>query len=133
MDRQDQRQPRFTATGAPRLSTVHLASKSAPAADEAKNQDATEAETLPLVGNDFMQAVAILQPGEVGVAWNEPKTVVYVIRVLETSPPADDLRQMFLTSANPQQINVVARLDRWFAYQDWVKGLEAMAGLEWQQ
>jgi hypothetical protein len=119
--------------GAPRLSTVHLASKSAPAADKAKNQDSAEAETLPLVGNDFMQAVAILQPGEVGVAWNEPKTVVYAIRVLETSPPADDLRQMFLTSANPQQINVVARLDRWFAYQDWVKGLEAMAGLEWQQ
>ncbi|MDI9445374.1 MAG: hypothetical protein QM844_14495 [Planctomycetota bacterium] len=119
--------------GAPRLSTVQLASRSAPAVDEAEDQAPPEAETVPLVGNDFMQTVALLEPGEVGVAWNEPKTVVYVIRVLETSPPTDDLRQMFLVSANPQQINVVAQLDRWFAYQDWLKGLETMAGLEWQQ
>jgi hypothetical protein len=47
-------------------------------------------------GEEFMQTVLDLQPGEVGVAADESHQRVYVIRLIEQTPKEDILRQMFL-------------------------------------
>jgi hypothetical protein len=57
----------------------------------------TEVSGVDQAGNDFMKAVFALQPGETGVAVNEPQTVYYVAQVESQEPPVDDLRQEFLT------------------------------------
>ena len=46
-------------------------------------------------GENFMEIAYGLAVDEVGVAMNQPETVVYVIRVTESSPPVEELRQSF--------------------------------------
>jgi hypothetical protein len=52
---------------------------------------------VPYPGEEFMQTVLDLQPGEIGVAADQPHKRVYVIRLIEQTPEEDILRQMFLT------------------------------------
>jgi hypothetical protein len=111
----------------PRLSTIKLA---APDAEE--GEEPAEDQTVPLAGSDFMRAVSNLSEGEVGTAWNMPKTVVYVVRMVETSPDEADLRQQFLSAADPRQLAEVANIDRRNAFREWMNGLEKAVGLQWQ-
>ncbi len=114
--------------GTPTLSTIEIASS-----EPKEGEKPAERETVPLLGADFMQAVGGLQPGDIGVAWNRPKTVAYVVRMVETAPDAEELRRSFLSSADPRQLSVIASIERVRAYRQWVESLEASAGLEWQQ
>ncbi|MEN6457710.1 MAG: hypothetical protein ABFC63_02165 [Thermoguttaceae bacterium] len=50
---------------------------------------------IPMAGWDFMQEVFRLELGQVGVAFNAPKTVAYVIRPSEFTPSYVALRLMF--------------------------------------
>ncbi len=77
-----------------------------------------------------MRAISSLEAGEVGIAWNVPKTVVYVVRMVETSPEPELLQQQFLSAANPQQLRIVAELDRGEAFRNWMDGLKASVGFE---
>ncbi len=112
----------------PQLGTVRLI---APATEQ--GQTPAEPETLRFVGTDFMAAVAGLDKGEVGVAWNEPKTVAYIVRMVDTAPNERDLRSEFLASDNQQQLEVVASLDKADSFRQWIKSLEAQVGLKWHQ
>jgi hypothetical protein len=114
--------------GQPRLSTIQLVTP-----EPKEGEKPAEAETVPLVGADFMRTVAGLDRGSVGVAWNEAKTVAYVVRMVETTPDAKELQSLFLASADPRQLAVVASIDRGEAFREWLESLEASVGLEWQQ
>ena len=98
-----------------------------------EGEKAPEPETVPYVGSDFMRAALNLSPGGIGTAWNQPKTAVYVLRMVEKSPEDDVLRHMFLDSADPRELNLVANADRREAYRQWMKSLEKTVGLEWHQ
>ena len=80
-----------------------------------------------------MKTVASLEKGGIGVAWNEPKTVAYIVRMVDATPEAKELQSLFLSSADPQQLQVVASLDRGDAFREWIKSLEATVGLQWHQ
>ncbi len=54
----------------------------------------SEVSGVEQAGNDFMKAVFALQPGQSGVAANEPQTVYYVVQVESEEPPVDDLRKI---------------------------------------
>jgi hypothetical protein len=57
----------------------------------------TEIPEVPYPGEEFLQTVLDLQPGEIGVAADQPHKRVYVIRLISQTPDEDILRQMFLT------------------------------------
>ena len=98
-----------------------------------EGEAAPEPETVPYAGSDFMRAALNLPPGGIGIAWNQPKTVVYILRMVEKSPTDDVLRHQFLDFANPQELNLVANAERQEAYRQWMKSLEESVGLEWRQ
>ena len=50
---------------------------------------------VELAGNDFMRTVYGLKVGEIGVAMNQPKTIAYVVQLVETTPSDSVLWQMF--------------------------------------
>lgn len=114
--------------GRPRLGTIQL---TAPAPKEGEKP--AEPETVQLVGSAFMKTVAGLEKGGIGVAWNEPKTVAYVVRMVDATPEAKELQSLFLSSADAQQLQVVASLDKGDAFREWIKSLEAKVGLQWHQ
>jgi len=51
-------------------------------------------------GNDFMQAVYNLNVGQAGVAWNQPKTTVYVIKVVAIEKKLEEMLPVFLAQVN---------------------------------
>lgn len=63
----------------------------------------TEIPEVPYPGDEFMQTVLDLQPGEIGVAADQPHKRVYVIRLISQTPQEDILRQMFLTKGITDQ------------------------------
>jgi len=114
--------------GQPRLSTIELV-----APEPKEGETPSERETVPFVGTDFMRTVASLDKGSVAVAWNEPKTIAYVVRMVDTTPGTKELQSLFLSSANPRQLGIVASMDRRETFREWIKSLEATVGLEWRQ
>ncbi len=114
--------------GQPRLSTVELV-----APEPKEGEEPPEAETLPMVGADFMRTVAGLDKGGVGVAWNQPETVAYVVRMDDTTPEAKELRSLFFASADERQLQMVAQDDKVHAFREWVESLEKAVGFEMQQ
>jgi hypothetical protein len=81
-------------------------------------------------GDEFMEAVFNSTPGQVSVAPNEPKTVVYVIQVKGFEPPTLDLRHEFLL----EDFRKYARLamnDEQTQYVQWLRWLDRQAGVTW--
>ncbi|MGQ9914369.1 MAG: hypothetical protein ACUVQQ_08505 [Thermogutta sp.] len=83
-------------------------------------------------GNEFMAAVFALQPDQVGVAWNQPRSKVYLVRVIEMQPPAAQLYDAFVRQ-NQQTYMSVSWYDRIEAYSRWSRNLEERAGLRWNR
>lgn len=87
-----------------------------------------------LPGEDFMQAVFALAPGEVAVAFNEPKTVCYCIRLVSLTPPDSELRARFLEQRNDQMaIDQVAQRSYSQVFERWIEGLEDRYQLRWER
>ena len=81
-------------------------------------------------GNEFMRTVSELDPGQIGVAMNQPKTAAYVVRVVNFEPSSDKLwdefkDQDFTTYA------AVASGDRQAMLLAWIEQLRTDAGLTW--
>ena len=92
----------------------------------------SQVEGIEKPGTGFMQEVFDLKENEVGVAMNQPKTVAYVIRLVEVSPPYTVRFDEFKT----QPLNKYASLaieDRYEASKAWQKELETSAGLTWER
>jgi hypothetical protein len=81
----------------------------------------TELPEAPYVGEEFMQMVLDLQPGEVGVAADQPHKRVYVIRMIEQSPEEDVLREMFLAKGvNDRNVSQQFNAERLATVESWV-------------
>jgi hypothetical protein len=83
-------------------------------------------------GEDFMRAVFNLEQGGVGVAMNQPKTIAYVVRVVEFNPKDSVLEGPFF-KADYSTYYLAAREDRNELLRSWIERLEKSAGLKWQR
>ena len=92
----------------------------------------SQVEGIDQPGQALMQEVFGLQPGEIGVAFNQPKTVSYVIRVVEFTPPAKTLLTEF-ESYPVNQYLAAAAGDYQENLRTWLKELQSSAGLVWQR
>lgn len=89
---------------------------------------------LSMPGEEFMAAVFGLEPGATAVAFNEPRTVCYCIRLDALAPPEDDLRKRFFAGGvNQPQLLAVTRESQEQAYLRWIADLERRRGLEWKR
>ncbi len=85
-------------------------------------------------GHDFMSAVFSLQPGGTAVAFNEPKTVCYCIRLIDVEPAAETLKERFIeTRSDPRTTMVAAQDEIRRSFGAWFEGLEARSNLEWKR
>jgi hypothetical protein len=81
-----------------------------------------------------MAAVFGLEPGGTAVAFNEPRTVCYCIRLDALTPPEDELRKRFFAGGvNQPQLMAVTRESQEQAYLRWIADLERRRGLEWKR
>jgi len=85
-------------------------------------------------GHDFMSAVFSLEPGGTAVAFNEPKTVCYCIRLIDVEPSAETLKERFIeTRSDPRTTMVAAQDEIRRSFGAWFEGLEARSKLEWKR
>jgi hypothetical protein len=83
-------------------------------------------------GMDFMQSVFRLSPGGVGLAWNYPKSVVYVVLLVEHTPPDSDLWTRFVTT--PGDLYMMAAAYDWDTMQTlWKQEIETEVNLRWHR
>ena len=94
----------------------------------------SQPEGLAMPGEEFMQAVFGLQPGGTAVAFNDPRTVCYAIRLVSYTPPEEDLRKRFFTSAADQRrLGSMAEQQQARAFETWLADVEKRANLEWKR
>jgi len=75
-------------------------------------------------GEDFMKSVFALQPGQAGVAVNQPQDTVYVVRMVEQSPDDEVLKQQFLASGVTNEVAQMAFVELGQLWQSWYDDLE---------
>jgi len=83
-------------------------------------------------GDEFMHAVFSLPKGGVGVAFNAPKTVAYVVRVEEFAPSEVVLWEGFQADRFARYMAASVR-DRQDIMRAWRKSVRSAAGLQWQR
>lgn len=89
---------------------------------------------LVMPGDEFMSTAFSLEPGAVGVAFNEPKTVCYVVRLIDIEPTPEKLKERFIaTRGDPRLVGVAAQEDFSRSFGGWIEGLEERYGLEWKR
>ncbi|MFM7077372.1 MAG: hypothetical protein ACKO3G_15115, partial [Planctomycetaceae bacterium] len=87
---------------------------------------------IVIPGDEFMAKVFSLRPGEVGVAFNEPKDVCYCIRLIDVEPSEETLKERFVSRrGDPGMAAAAAQEARMRALRGWVEDLEARYGVEW--
>ncbi|MEI6240093.1 MAG: hypothetical protein WCR51_06870 [Planctomycetia bacterium] len=92
----------------------------------------SQPDAVQMPGEEFMEAVFGLEPEQTAVAFNEPRTVCYAIRLESLEPPATELREKFLESkSDPRRIGAVAQGEFSRSFGDWLVGLEKRYGLTW--
>lgn len=91
-------------------------------------------EGLAMPGEALMQAVFSLEPGQSTVAFNEPQTVCYAIKLLALEPAEQQLRDLFLAaSRDPRRLATVAEDDTRGVYDRWVSSIEERHGVSWKR
>ncbi|MFM7035386.1 MAG: hypothetical protein ACKOYJ_09460 [Planctomycetia bacterium] len=89
---------------------------------------------LVMAGEDLMRAVFAIEPGQTTVAFNEPKTICYAIRMESLTPPVADLRETFVAQKDDQRrIAMVAQGEFSEAFGRWFDDLETKHGLQWKR
>jgi|GEM_PF-702367 len=87
---------------------------------------------VELPGEEFMQTVFRMEPGQVEVAFNQPQTVAYVIRVKTFEPSDEVLWKMFL--AEPySDYSTAAMLDQQKIRRAWLEDLKRQIGFQWER
>lgn len=85
-------------------------------------------------GDEFMQTVFGLDAGGLGVAFNEPQTVCYCIRLVSLTPDEDGLRTRFLESTRDQgRLSAVTMRDFTTSYRDWIRSLDRKYAVNWKR
>ena len=94
----------------------------------------SQPEGISMPGEEFMQAVFGLEPGKTAVAFNEPRTVCYVIRLETLEPPLEKLREKFMAARDDQRrLAMVAQRETSRATAAWVEALENRHSLTWHR
>ena len=94
----------------------------------------SQPEGVSMPGEEFMRTVFALEPGKAAVAFNEPRTVCYCIRLVVLEPPATELRDRFIeVRSEPQATGMVAQRQFSEAFGSWIEGLEKQYGLTWSR
>ncbi|MFM8953760.1 MAG: hypothetical protein ACKOOF_11985 [Planctomycetaceae bacterium] len=89
---------------------------------------------LSMPGEEFMKAVFALEPGQTAVAFNEPRTVCYAIRLVSYEPDQDKLREQFVDpSFDQRRIAVLARQQEGDAIGRWIEDIERRYALQWKR
>lgn len=85
-------------------------------------------------GDEFMRAVFSLEPGRTAVAFNEPRTVCYVIRLVAQEPPTAELQEKFLAGRNDRQrIGMVAQREASNTFRELIEGMQKRYRLDWKR
>ncbi len=87
---------------------------------------------VEFAGQDFMRTVFRLQPDQIGAALNGPKTVAYVIRVIEFTPSREVLTKEFQID-DFSKYAPVARSQQQELVRAWMDEIERSAGLKWER
>jgi hypothetical protein len=94
----------------------------------------SQPEGISMPGDEFMRAVFSLEPGKTAVAFNEPRTVCYVIRLVSQEPPAAELQEKFIAGRNDRQkIGMVAQREASNTFRDLIQGMEKRYRLDWKR
>ncbi|MEN6497012.1 MAG: hypothetical protein ABFD16_22190 [Thermoguttaceae bacterium] len=88
-----------------------------------------QVELVNMPGDDFMRKVFDLEKGKIGVAMNQPKTVVYVVRMVDLTPA---VMQVFQAEDYSRYARV-ADQEMGAIGQAWMSSLRAEVGFEWQR
>jgi hypothetical protein len=89
---------------------------------------------VQMAGEEFMKAVFSLEPGGTAVAFNEPQTVCYAIKLMSLEPDETALQQRFLDAASdPRRLAAVAEGDVRAAYTRWLGDVSRRQGVEWKR
>lgn len=97
------------------------------------NWHTSEAGDVVDPGDAFMAAVFGLQePGDVALAFNQPQTMCYVVRLTKAfEPTRETLQAELLRPGSRQQADVVSQEAYGKEYRGWVEEQLAAAGLKW--
>lgn len=89
---------------------------------------------LSMPGEEFMKAVFALEPGQTAVAFNEPRTVCYAIRLVSYEPDQEKLREQFVDPGFDQRrIAALARQQEGDAIGRWIEDIERRYALQWKR
>jgi hypothetical protein len=91
----------------------------------------SQVEGAPMVDLDFMRVVFNLDVNQIGIAMNAPQTVVYVVQLINYSPPQDVLWQIFLAE-DFSKYSSIAVGDWQTDHKAWLESLKTYAGLKWE-
>jgi len=94
----------------------------------------SDPEGVAMAGDAFMRAVFALEPGQTAVAFNEPQTVCYCIRLVSLEPSSEELRESFLASRNDRQrLAMVAQRQASETFRALILGMEQRYHLDWKR
>jgi hypothetical protein len=94
----------------------------------------SQPEGLSMPGDEFMRAVFSLEQGKTAVAFNEPRTVCYVIRLVSQEPATADLQEKFLTNrTDRQKIGMVAQREASNTFRELIQSMEKRYRLDWKR
>jgi hypothetical protein len=94
----------------------------------------SQPEGLAMPGDEVMRAVFDLEPGQTAVAFNEPKTVCYAIRLVSLEPDDAQLKDLFLASSqDPRRLATVADDDTRSVYDGWMKSILERYAVSWKR
>jgi hypothetical protein len=89
---------------------------------------------VQLVGNEFMDAVFGHEPGGTAVAFNEPKTLCYCIRLVAYEPDETVLQDRFADVAtDPRRLAMLADDETRAARDRWMAGIQKRYAVEWKR
>lgn len=92
----------------------------------------SQVDGIDVAGEDFMRTVFRLQPGEIGVAFNGPKTIAYVVQLTKFTPSEEVLWKEFEVD-DFSKYAPAAMQDQQKLMRDWLKEIETSAGLKWER
>ncbi len=94
----------------------------------------SQPEGVSMPGEEFMRAVFGLEQGRTAVAFNEPRTVCYVLRLVSQDPPTAELQEKFLAGRNDRQkIGMVAQREASQTFRSLIEGMEKRYRLDWKR
>lgn len=97
----------------------------------ARGESIFDNQLIQAPGNAFMETAYSLRDGQAGVSFNQPETMIYVVRVLDYFPAEETLWKNFVDTPYFRSDRVGLQMDRVETFQKWLKQIEEYFGFEW--